>query len=125
MTRRLPPPPAHVHYAVGMDVPANPVCWAISDGLLFMSMSTQGLQSAIEQARGGKPGFGENAPFMALRKALGQDAMASFGFVDLPKLAPEYYELTTRALAQAAATDPAITYTLPPLDKMMPDLGPA
>ena len=47
MTRHLPPPPAHVHYAVGMDVPANPVCWAISDGAAGNERQALALAAAL------------------------------------------------------------------------------
>ncbi len=108
--------------------------WAINDGMLFFSLSEQGLLSAIEAAdaeaitgAAAQTSILNNPQFTALRKSIGHDAISAFAYADLAKGIPESYEIVSRALARALAEDPAMQhpFTLPPLDKLMPDVGPA
>jgi len=103
--------------------------WAIQDGTLFMSASVAGLQSAIETATAKKESMLDNPQFIELHKKLGQEKFSSFSYADLSKSAPESYQLVSRGLATALAAaapqlDPKERYSLPPLNRLLPHMGP-
>jgi hypothetical protein len=103
--------------------------WAIHEGVFYFAMSLPTLQSAVERGNGAagpkeKGSLAENLQFAELRKRLGQDAITSFAYSDLVKSAPETYELVNRAVERAARNNPDMPFKLPPLEKLMPALGP-
>jgi hypothetical protein len=103
--------------------------WTIHEGVFYFAMSLPALQSALERGNGAagpveKGSLAENPEFAALRKKLGQDQFSSFMYADLVKSAPETFELVNRALETAARQNPEMDYKLPPLDKIVPALGP-
>jgi hypothetical protein len=104
--------------------------WAISDGVLYFSLSLPGLQGAIDAATAGiagsKPTLLDNAAFAGLRKRLGEQPISTFLFADLAASAPDSYEIISNALNQqrAAHPDAPHPYVLPPLDRIKGDLGP-
>ena len=111
---------AHV-LTVGNLTPA----WAIQNGVLFVSMSVPGLEHAIETAESGKESILQNPQFVAMEKKLGRDKFSSFSYADLSASAPEIYDLVSSGLSMAAARsgDPTKAYTLPPLSRLMPEMG--
>lgn len=103
--------------------------WAIHEGVFYFAMSLPTLQSAVERGGGAagpseKGSLVENAQFAALRRKLGQEKISAFSFADLAKSAPETYQLVNRAVERAARENPELNYKLPPLDKLMPAMGP-
>jgi prepilin-type processing-associated H-X9-DG protein len=113
-----------------MTLPQGAPSWAISGGYLAISLSPQGVQSALAAAQKKDGGLAKNPAFADLLAQMKVPAIAAFTYVDLPSVAPESYELLTQAQAQMAsaaqdAGDGIKVPTLPPLEKIKPFLAPA
>ncbi len=105
-----------------LNLPEASPSWAIHEGVLYVALSPQGLESAITGAMKRKAGetLLDNAEFTALRKKLGAQKISSFGFYDLARTAPEIHEILSQAMAKekAAHPDKPQVLVLPPLDKL-------
>jgi hypothetical protein len=98
--------------------------WAIADGVLYFSMRKDGVQKAVDEA-GKKGTLMDNATFAGLKKKLGDQNLSTFGYVDLPTMAPEIHAWIQKSLADAKKAHPDIpSYELPPLSALAPNLTP-
>src|SRR6185437_2378723 len=90
--------------------------WTVTDGVLYFSLSQEGLKSAIENNAKNTPIF-DNPQFAELWKKVGVKDMSGFSFVDYKKVAAELHPLVTRALEQRKAARPEEKnpFVLPPL----------
>ncbi len=100
--------------------------WAIADGVLYFSLSKEGVEGAIA-GKGKKGTIVKNAAYARLREKLGQKEIATFGFADLPGMMPEAYEFAEKGLGEARAVhqEGVGDYALPPLETLMPNVGPS
>lgn len=99
--------------------------WAIHDGHWFFALSEAGVKSAIAQ-RQKADSLADTPAFKDLKKRLGDPIMTSFSFSDMPKMAPEAYQLISAGMTKAKAERPDDFHmTLPPLDALKPHLAPA
>jgi hypothetical protein len=95
--------------------------WAIADGVLYFSMRKEGVQRAVDEA-GKKGAISDNASFAALKKKLGDHNLSTFGYIDLPAMAPEIHSFVEKLLKEAK--NGAAKYPLPPLAAILPNLAP-
>ena len=99
--------------------------WAISDGVLYFSMRKEGVQRAVDEA-GKKGSIMDNASFSKLEKKLGEQNLSTFGYIDLPTMAPEIYAWLQKSLKDAKKqhAEQVGAYELPPLTALMPHFAP-
>jgi prepilin-type processing-associated H-X9-DG protein len=115
---------ATVHYlALPMVSPA----WTIKDGTWYFALYPQVLSPALNRPANAKsildnPAFGD-----VRRRLAGPDAVSSFSFIDLPKVAPEGYQgwlmisQVYMGLGDLFGLN-APPMFFPPLEKIMPEL---
>jgi len=101
-----------------LTLPLASPAWAIQGDVLYVGISKSAVQHAIDNgATAGS--ITANPTFAALRKKLGNQQMSGFGYLDLPKVAPEDYDVIKELLAEWS-----VPYTLPPLAALTPHLTP-
>jgi hypothetical protein len=101
-----------------LTLPQASPAWAIQGDVLYVGISKSAVQHAIDNGKAGG-GIAENPAFAALRKQLGDQQMSGFGYLDLPKVAPEDYDVIKGLLEEWN-----VPYTLPPLAALSPHLTP-
>jgi hypothetical protein len=100
--------------------------WTVHNGVFYFSLSQAGLQGAVENSGKGEP-ITANPQFAELWKKVGHKDMSGFSFLDLPKLAGEFYPLADKALKEHKADNPdeKVPFVMPPLEKLQANLSPA
>ena len=98
------------------------VAWAIHNGILYFSLSPQGVQAAVDHITKKSPNLTENPAFIALRAKLGVPKASAFSFSDLSQSAPQYYAQIVALVAKAQQDHPdaKIKITLPAYEKLSP-----
>ena len=110
-----------------LTLPDATPSWTVTNGYFVVSMSPQGVQSAVENLAKPGPSILENEDYTALMKKLGVAKPSTVTFVDLPLTAGDSYELLMKLSARlpAEAGDKGAPFTLPTLDKIKPWLSPS
>ena len=116
-----------LHY---LNVPFVTPTWTLQNGNWYFSLYPQMAQSAAQNAAARGPSILENEAFVAMRKRLGDHQASSLMFDNLPKTAPQAYAMWVLLSRYAAAGDvwggvKSGPMLLPPLPKIMENLGPS
>jgi prepilin-type processing-associated H-X9-DG protein len=117
---------ATVHY---LAVPLVCPSWSVQHGNLYFGLYPEIVGAAIRHVPGQSKSIASNPAFHALLVRIGEHPLSSFGFVDVPRLAPENYSTWLVISHLTHAGDlfgvPAPMIILPPLAKLLPHLSPA
>ena len=115
---------ATVHF---LGLPAVSPAWAVQNGNLYIALYPEVVAAAASHVAEMGDSIAENPAFMELAKKLGEHPVASFQFVDVPRLAPNTYPTWMVISHFAGIGDilgvPAPVMILPPLGKLMPYLS--
>jgi hypothetical protein len=123
-TEMLPAPNDKVEVHL-IKLPMATPAWAVSNGVLYLSFSMAGIQSAIAYGAKG-PAILENPQFVDLWKDLGQPDMSSFSYMDLREVAKEVYPVAAAVMQKYQQEHPGEKhpYLMPSLDQLLPHLSP-
>lgn len=112
-----------------LAVPLITPSWAINNGNLYLGLYPEVVAASAGRLPGKGQSIHDNKDFAALFTRLGGEHATSFQFIDLQRTAPDTYGswLTISHLSQigdlfGVAAPPMV---LPPLQKLLSDLGPA
>lgn len=114
---------ATIHY---LGFPLITPAWAVQNGNLYLALYPEIVAAAVAHVPGKSKSIATNPAYAGLTKRLGEHPVSSFGFIDLPRLAPENYSSWLMVSHLANAADlfgvPAPIMILPPMDKLLSHL---
>lgn len=115
-----------IHY---LPLPLVAPSWVVQDGNLYISMFPQVAAAAARHQAMKKPSIMESAAFKDVLARLGQQKFSDFGFMDLPRTAPDAYgawlfisRITGFGDLFGIKSPPLL---MPQLDKLLDELSPA
>ena len=115
-----------IHY---LALPVIRPSWAIKNGVLYVAAYPQVIASAAQYDPANDKSILDNESFVSLRKQISAKNATSVRFSDLPKTAPAVYPMWLFMSGYTGFLDifvgPSPAMMLPPLDKLIANLGPA